>query len=80
MSDELFGFLSLALFIIGFPLGHLFSCIAYHLDIKTAFLRKEFREKYPKKPSRFDFINKWRERHDQYCGLDKSIYCYSSQI
>lgn len=64
MSDSVFCLLSLSFFVIGFPLGHLFSCIAYNLEIKTAFLRKEFREKYPKKPSRFEFINKWRERHD----------------
>ncbi len=64
MSDELFCLLFLAFYIISFPLGHLFSSIAGFFEIKAAFLRKEFREKYPKKPSRFEFINKWRERHE----------------
>lgn len=50
------------LWVIGIPLGILFTSISLYFDEKRFMLRKQRLEKFPPKKSRFKFVNWWRNR------------------
>lgn len=64
MNSQIFACIYILVFVIGFPIGHLFSSLADYFQLKASFLRAEFYERYPEKRKK-SFFSRLRRKRDE---------------